>query len=251
MTAWDELETELDQWLALGQRAQFWWRDDDAARETMALRRLLDVSSRRGVALALAVPPALATDSIGDLVSGARRCTALQHGFAHKNHAGAQQKKCELGDDRPLQSVLDELRQGHERLQGLMAEAFLPVVVPPWNRIGDRVLAELAGLGFTGISTYTGRRHAQRHGLVQCNTHVDIIDWKGSRGFVGLEVALGMTLSHLRAKRTGDADPTEPTGLLSHHLQHDEDCWQFVDEFIGTTRKHPAVTWRSATEIFR
>ncbi len=45
-------------------------------------------------------------------------------------------------------------------------------------------------------------------------------------------------------------DPDEPTGLLTHHLEHDEPCWAFIDRLLEETRGHPAVRWLSAEEIF-
>jgi hypothetical protein len=55
----------------------------------------------------------------------------------------------------------------------------------------------------------------------------------------------------LRARRTGEADFDEPTGLLTHHLAHDEAAWAFVDGFLAALRRHPAVALVDAGTLFR
>jgi hypothetical protein len=54
----------------------------------------------------------------------------------------------------------------------------------------------------------------------------------------------------LRARRTGEADTLEPTGLLTHHLAFDDAAFGFVAELIARTREHPAVTWLDARRAF-
>ena len=51
-------------------------------------------------------------------------------------------------------------------------------------------------------------------------------------------------------RRTGEMDDAEPTGLLSHHLVHDEAAWRFIDDYIEATKSHPAARWISAREAF-
>jgi hypothetical protein len=125
----------------------------------------------------------------------------------------------------------------------------LPVLVPPWNRIAPDVVAALPRLGLRGISCY-GARPAADAGLVRVNTHVDIIDWHGTRGFVGTEAALALLVGHLSARRTGTGDREEPTGLLTHHLVHDEASWVFIGKLLGHLRGNRAVRWIAAREAF-
>ena len=84
----------------------------------------------------------------------------------------------------------------------------------------------------------------------QTNVHVDIIDWQGTRGFVGSVAALEQVVRHLRRRRTGEVDADEPTGLMTHHGFHDEGCWRFIDEFLRRTRAHPVVRWLDAKDAF-
>lgn len=250
MSGWNELDRELDAWRQNGCRAELWWRDDDAERPGDALYRLLRLSKAYDVPLGIAVSPALADPALGRAVGTEFECIVLQHGYAHVNHAPMRQKKSELGDHRPLDVVGSELIDGLDRMQQLFGDHFLPVMVPPWNRAADTVVAELSKLGFTGISEYLLRTHALDHGLVRCNTHVDIINWRNNETFVGIESALELLLTHLRKKRDGLIDPGEPTGLLTHHLRHDEQSWDFIDQLLARTTAHPGVTWLNHRDIF-
>ena len=248
--SWNKLSRELDHWGQQSRTADLWWRDDDAERPGQALGRLMHLSASHGVPAAIAVSPALADPALASAVAAEFRCTVLQHGYAHLNHAPAGQKKNELSDHRPWQITESELRQGLVQMKNLFGKHFLPVLVPPWNRIAVGVLARLGGMGFTGVSGYLARNNVLDHGLVRCNTHVDIVNWREHDRFVGTERALQLLTDHLEARRTGQADAKEPTGLLTHHLRHDEEAWTFIDQLLAFGARHPVVRWRSAAEIF-
>lgn len=248
--SWDALREELDLWQRRRRRVELWWRDDDAEQPSAALHRLACIASDHGAPLALAVSPALATEALGRMVADEPGCIVLQHGYRHVNHAPPDRKKCEFGDDRPMADMLEELRMGLERMLALFDGRFLPVMVPPWNRMSPAVLAELNAVGFNGISGYLARVHAVDCGLRRCNTHVDIIDWRGGRRFVGTVSAIDLLVRHLAAKRGGQADPGEPTGLLTHHLCHDTACWTFVEDLLRVTQEHPAARWLAPRDIF-
>lgn len=82
------------------------------------------------------------------------------------------------------------------------------------------------------------------------NTHVDVIDWRGSRGFVGEDFALNLATRHLQARRNGSADAHECTGWLTHHAVHDEAAWSFLAMLLERTRRTDGVRWRAATDLF-
>jgi len=83
-------------------------------------------------------------------------------------------------------------------------------------------------------------------GLLQVNTHLDLMDWRGHRGFVGEDAALATLVRALGAGRiTG-----EPVGVLSHHLAMDEGAWDFLRSLMGRARTMPGVTLPAAHRIF-
>ena len=246
------LEAELDRWSAGGRRATLWWRDDDACLATPALARLLAIAAAHSVPLALAVIPARFSGELVMALDAAPGCSVLQHGFQHRNHAPVGERSCELGAHRPLAVSAAELVRGRERLQSAFGARFLPVLVPPWNRIAPALVATLAGLGYRGLSTFAPRTAVSAApGLVQCNAHVDPIAWRHGRTFIGEDEAAARLAAHLRLRRHESVDATEPTGLLSHHLDFDDAAWQFVENVLARTRAHPAVEWLSAEAAFR
>ena len=246
MSTWADLEAEAAHWAESGRTADLWWRDDDAADARPALDRLLALHRHAGVPLALAVVPALATRALADRLGHEPGIDLLQHGYAHVNHATPDEKKIELGPQRPAMLVLGELGTGRMALERLFGARPLAVLVPPWNRIAAALVPTLPEIGFTGLSTFGPRQRTHPvRGLVAVNTHVDLIDWKG-RTFVGEAAALGALVSTLaRARISG-----EPIGVLSHHLAMDAQAWDFLRSLWEIAPKMPGLRIRPARELF-
>ena len=240
---WAVLTAELDAWAAAGRVATFWWRDDDATRCGARLSRLLDLAG--ATALTLAVIPAAARENLAARLEDHRaaggRVAVVQHGYAHVNHAPPPERKAEYGPHRPVDAMIAELANGRTGLESLFGDTFRPILVPPWNRIAPALVSRLGAAGLSGLSAF-GARPAGT-GPSVTNAHVDIIDWRGSRGFAGEDATLGAAISHLAARRTGAADADEPTGLLTHHRDHDDACWRFVDRLVAAVASHPAGLW--------
>jgi hypothetical protein len=225
-----------------------WWRDDDAERPTPALDRLLDMAA--GVPLALAVIPGRAIAPLAQLLASRPDLRVLQHGWMHANHAAADEKKCELGPQRPLPMIMDELAAGWRRLAGLFGPLAIAVLTPPWNRMTETLVPLLATAGYLGLSTAGPRRQAEPSpGLRQVNTHADLAAWPTGR-FIGSASALGLIVTHLAARRAGHVDAAEPTGLLTHHLVMDRETEVFIARFLALTREHRAARWLGAAEAF-
>lgn len=251
MSVWAQLHDELEAWDAAGQSACFWWRDDDAVEPTPALERLLALAAERGTPLCLAVVPTAARPELAAALRQSPETAVAVHGYAHVNHAAACERKAEFGPQRPLEPMLAELAEGRARLEALFGNTLRPILVPPWNRIAPPLVPRLPELGFAGLSTYRARAaESPAPGLVQVNTHVDIVAWREGRRFLGAEAALSLAVEHLAAKRGGGADAAEPTGLLTHHLVHDEHAWDFVAAFVEATQQHAATRWLSAAAAF-
>jgi hypothetical protein len=244
---WDSLARECDAWTALGRRVELWWRDDDAVADTPALRRLLAAAR---VPLALAVIPARLEPSLPALLERHGSVRVLQHGFDHTNRAPAGGKKSEFPATRSWAEVARDLAEGRDRLAMAFRAGFVPALTPPWNRIDAGHASRLGQLGYRGLTTYLARKTGKTPGILEVNTHVDVIDWRGGRGFLGLAATLGLLVRHLAAKRLGEADPGEPTGLLTHHLVHDTETWEFLGALLDWCAKRPDINWRSAADLF-
>ncbi|MEJ7668428.1 MAG: polysaccharide deacetylase family protein [Casimicrobiaceae bacterium] len=251
MSAWARLDDELDAWHASGRRATLWCRDDDGYRDGAPLRRLLEIGRAENVPIALAIIPAALEPSLADAVAEFALATIVQHGYAHCNHAPSGTRNCELSAHRPVAESVAELAQGRVRLVREFATRFTAVLVPPWNRIDAEVVARLPEAGFSGLSTFGPRARAYAaSGVSQFNTHVDLIAWRRGRAFIGVDTAIDRMVGHLRARRDGNADPAEPTGILTHHVNLDDAAWHFLAELFARTRAHKAVAWLDVVGVF-
>ena len=244
---WESLARECDAWAAAGRPVELWWRDDDAVADTPALRRLL---AQAGGPIALAVIPARLEPSLPALLKSHGSVSVLQHGFDHRNRAPAGGKKSEFPATRPWAEVADDLANGRDRLATAFGGQFVPALTPPWNRIDPGHADQLGGLGYRGLTTYLARKQPAVTGVTLVNTHVDVIDWQGTRGFLGLAATLQLLVQHLAAKRLGRADPAEPTGLLTHHLVHDTETWEFLGALRDWCANKPVIKWRRAADLF-
>jgi hypothetical protein len=249
MSNWHQLEGELALWREAGRTAELWWRDDDAIDTGPELDRLLALHRETAMPLALAIVPAHATTALAERLATEPGVDLLQHGYAHVNHAvPGEGKKEELGPHRPAMIVLGEVGTGWLAMERLFGGRALSVMVPPWNRITPALVPTLPEIGFSGLSTFGPRQRARPvRGLLQINTHVDLINWQAGRGFVGEEAALAALVGALSYARKETA---EPVGLLSHHLAMDGGAWDFLRSFWQRTKTMPGLRVRSACELF-
>ncbi len=250
-TLWAALDAELDLWAAGGRPATFWLRDDDAIEPTAALDRLFDLTAATETPLALAVIPAGASAGLARRLAAAKDASVLQHGYAHANHAAAGEKKSEFAERRPLPEMTGEIVRGRAALLRLFGEAALPVLAPPWNRISPGVVARLGACGLTGLSRFTSRKAPEAApGVVEANTHVDLIDWRGGRTGKPVQTVLQEIAVTLRDRREGRADRDEPTGLLTHHLVMDAAAWSALEATLARLGRDSRATWLGAPAIF-
>ena len=248
-SSWALFEAEIGRCRDAGRRVDFWWRDDDAFRMDPAVSRLAALAADSGVPLALAVVPQATESSAFEALN--QMVTVIQHGVDHKNRAVAGEKKNEFPAIESPGTAVVRLCDGLRRLHASAPHRVIPVLAPPWNRLSPSLVPLLAEAGFRGLSTYGPRlAKSPAPGLTQINTHVDIIDWKGNRGFCGVESALAQAVRHLAAKRTGAADETEPTGWLSHHAVHDQASWAFLQRLFSSTQSSDVIRWRTAQSLF-
>lgn len=235
-----------------GQPVAIWWRDDDAVAPSPALERLLALSRDSGTPVAIASIPMAAHADLAVRLAGEPGATLLVHGYIHVNHAAAGEKSAEFGAHRPLTARAAEAQAGLRRLRD-MAEAagaaFAPVFVPPSNRLAPDLPAALAGFGYRGLSTFRDRAAREAvPGLIQVNTHLDPIDWRGTRSAIDPDALIAQTAHAILARLDGRADPREPIGLLTHHRVHDACVWDLTRHWLalfedaeGVSRPDPAA----------
>ncbi len=232
MAVWQDLDDELDAWAGANRTAAFWWRDDDLEASSDGLDALLAL--RRGLAIpvALAAIPATAQPALSGLLRAESDTVILQHGYDHANRAPPGAKKAEFAASRSQAQVVGQLIEGRTRLGRMFGDRFRPILVPPWNRIDAELVALLPKAGFIGLSAFAGRRPENPvQGLPRADCHVDVIDWRGGRDFVGVEAALDQALKALSdLRRMGSA---RAVGILTHHRVMDRPAWDFLAALAG------------------
>lgn len=242
-TNWQAFDNELACWRDAGRTARFWLRDDDAVTATRALDRLLSL----GVPVTIASVPVGATPELAARLEGETHADVAVHGYAHKNHAPPGEKKQEIGLYRGREVMLGELAKGFALLRQLFGARLLPLLVPPWNRIDAALVADMPALGFKGLSTYGGRNVNPGPALAIIDTHVDIIDWRGTRGGRPLGQVIAEITAALAARRNFVSD--EPVGILAHHLVHDAAAWKFLDELVMRISRESGAAWISCRRL--
>lgn len=234
----DLLLRALDRRADAGVPVQLWMRDDDAVSPSGTLDRLLRLTEDQKIPLTLAVIPKFAGPTLAKSLLSLHNVTVAVHGWGHINHAGPNEKKQELGAHRSLATVLDELKHGFDHLHQLFPSKFTPVLVPPWNRIAPVVIAALPNLGFKAVSIFGKETIAA---LPMVNTHVDLMDWRSTRG--------GRSFDVLFAELAAEVGRGGPVGFLTHHLDHDARAWEFIELLIALTVDHSGCYWTSLPSL--
>jgi hypothetical protein len=231
---WSSLDLALDRAQDQGRPIRFWWRDDDAVADTPQLDRLLGLAKRYEAGIGLAVIPANIEASLAARLVDEPKAFALVHGWSHANHASAGEKKAEFGAHRALDIMAAQAERSLHLAKDRLGAKLLPVFVPPWNRISRELIPHLPHLGLQGLSTFRDRTAAYpAAGLVQINTHIDPIDWHGTRSLADPALIVGSLAKAVERRISSDADADEPIGLLTHHLVHDDVIWTLCERLIA------------------
>ncbi|MCL4766802.1 MAG: polysaccharide deacetylase family protein [Hyphomicrobiaceae bacterium] len=244
---WAPVREELARWQDAQCVARLWLRDDDAVAVTPLLIRLSSLCAGSGVPWLVAAVPCHASEELAGWLAEQPLAEAAAHGWTHRNHAMPGARKQEFPVERPGTEIRHELGLARARLGALFGAKGVPILVPPWNRIGPEVAALLPDLGYRALSTLGRKPVFQAPAPIrELNAHIDIIDWRGSRGG-GDPDELAAGLARELAWARGGGQPA--VGILTHHLVHDTAAWRFLEELFAETASHGAVRWSRASEL--
>jgi hypothetical protein len=248
---WSALHDALARLSGDGRSLTLWWRDDDAVRPTPALERLIGMARRYGMPVAVAVVPAKADGALGQRLAAEPLASVLVHGLAHDNHAPEGEKKSEFGPHRPLDRLVADASLALETARARLGHGPEPIFVPPWNRLAADLVPRLSAVGYRGLSTFgAAARREPAPGLVQIDTHIDLIDWHGTRGLRCESDIIATVTGAVVEVARNIMDEAEPIGLLTHHLVHDEDTWTFCERLLETFAGRPGIRVAAATQLF-
>ncbi|MEM9224035.1 MAG: hypothetical protein AAGB11_16765 [Pseudomonadota bacterium] len=234
-TALARLKTHFDACAERGTPRKVWWRDDDATRPGPKLESLVRNARNAGATVAVAAIPADAEPRL------LRYCEAeglavLQHGVAHKNHQ-TEGKSAELGNAQPIATILDGLLAARDRLA---CDVFLPVLVPPWNRMRPDLGPALLAAGYVGVSLFG--TDTSDTDLKRVDTHIDPVAWRSDRSLLSDD--------RLTAMVEAAAGIDGPIGFLTHHKVHDEAIDDFIVAFASLVADHPGAEWVEPKALF-
>lgn len=245
----EPLHRELSNWREAGLHCRFWWRDDDLIADSPNFRQLCALAIQTGVQVMCSVIPAQLDVAFAATLRSDELMIFVQHGYAHVNHEQTSNPKSEFGPVRPLAQRLSDLRAGREKLEELLGENFVKVLVPPWNRLHDDMLTHLGSMGYVGLSQHGARGPSQiAPGVALVNTHVDILNWNAP-GIERVRPAahIASELARLlERKRLDRRDLHEPIGILSHHRVMDPNSWTVLAYMLESCQK----LWCRPRELF-
>jgi len=247
---WSPLDDALQRAADKGCAIAFWWRDDDAVAHTPALDRLLALAAGLRVPLVLAPIPARVEPSLAARLSDESWVGVTVHGLRHTNHAPPGKAKTEFGPNRSLDTLKADADAGLRAAQARFGVRLNPIFVPPWNRIAPALAAALPALGYCGLSGF-GERAAREvtAGLIQVNTHLDPIAWRGDRSLTDPDALVAKLVRSIDSRLSGAAYP-EPIGVLTHHLAHDEAVWTFCEALLERLVAQPVSRFPSIDAVF-
>ncbi len=214
----------------------FFFRDDDAGWDDVALAALLDAFEPHGLPLDVAAIPEETTAETAHLLttraaSGRNDVVVHQHGLRHVNHE-AEGRKCEFGVSRSREQQLDDVAQGRDLMGSLFGD--VPAVfTPPWNRCAPWTPEVLAELGFAVLSRDVTAGLAGVPGLAEVPVTVD---WFAKVRKVPVDRAGRGTL--LAAAAASDA----PVGVMLHHAVTPAEDRADLGELLALVAGHPAAT---------
>ncbi len=240
------LLTELDRWSAAGRTARLWLRDDDAVAPTPALDALLSRLRAHGAPCLLAVIPLLVEPALADRLREEPLVRVAMHGVRHLNHALPGGRKAETPMERGLDAIVSEWTVARRRLIELFGPEAGHWYVPPWNRIGPEVAVKLADIGFRAVSTFAANDLGLAPPMLQRNTHVDVIDWRGGR--IGRPAgAVWGTLPMLSPWRAGTIGA--PLASFCTISSTTPLPGRPLDAIMDEVSTHPAARWSHPDEL--
>jgi hypothetical protein len=243
---WSPLATELQLWASNGRKPLLWLRDDDAIKPNAALDRLLSMCSSYRVPAVLAVIPEPSGAELADHLKDSKLINVAVHGWRHTNHAASGEKKQELGSHRPIMEIVFELERGFTKLKSLHGDRFLPMLVPPWNRMNGALLGHLPAIGFQCVSSYgDALAGCGTHELAIVNTHIDIMDWSSRHGRDHATLIADLVLALRKSREAAYC----PVGILAHHRDHDETAWSFLDQLFEMTAGDGVCAWLDGEKL--
>ena len=246
--SWKKLSDELKKWEGINRTPIFWLRDDDITKGNSNIFRLINLCESNDTSLYLAAIPAEIDLKLVNKIKDYSKVYFFQHGYTHRNHSPGKISKSEFSSIREIDTMNSEIQKGFKILSDCCGEKFLPVFVPPWNRMTEKLFPFLPKLG---LKAYSGKKTSftKIKEIFIRDAHVDIINWKNNRKFIGEIIAIKEIVNQLVSTRKNQSVTTMPTCILTHHKVMGDDSFLFLETLIKKSKELGAI-WGSPEEIF-
>ena len=86
-------------------------------------------------------------------------------------------------------------------------------------------------------------------GLARLDTHIDPVDWHAGRGLHPPPALLAKLAERVERLAGFPPGPAAPTGILTHHLVHDDATFAFVDALLHFLARGGLTRWLSGAML--
>ena len=214
---------------------RIFFRADDIGRIDSNFTRLLQLFADFDMPLCLAVVPRWLDADNWQLIRSLAEKEQLfcwhQHGFDHSNHE-AVGKKCEFGKNRTIEAVRKDILAGKIKLEQLLADSFLPVFTPPWNRCSEAAMHVLQELDFLALSRSAGSLPPPPAGLMDLAINIDL----HTRRETNPEQAMHNLMTECRTALESGC-----MGFMLHHQRMNANAFLFLEHLLRAINSHPGL----------
>ncbi|MEA2114312.1 MAG: polysaccharide deacetylase family protein [Thermodesulfobacteriota bacterium] len=154
-----------------------------------------------------------------------------QHGFNHSNHE-AVGKKCEFGENRLSKAIRKDILAGKNKLEQLLADSFLPVFTPPWNRCSKAAMRVLQELDFVAVSRSINVQPQSPAGLPDLAINIDL----HTRKETDPKQAMDNLLAECRTALESGC-----MGFMLHHQRMNNNAFLFMEYLFKAIHSDPRL----------
>ena len=248
-----DLPDDLDQQLAelfataagLPAPVRIFFRADDVGRIDSNFIPMMELFAEYNMPLCPAlVPEWLDADNWQRIISLAQKENLFcwhQHGFNHVNHESVG-KKCEFGESRSIEAIRNDILAGKMKLEQLLADSFLPVFTPPWNRCSAAAMQIVQELNFSALSRSTNVQPLPPAGLPDIAINIDL----HTRRETDPEQGIANLLAECRA-----ALQTGCMGFMLHHQRMNTTAFLFLRHLFQAINSEPRLVSCTFRELLQ
>ena len=218
------------------------FRADDIGAPGKTFTQMIHLFQKHAVPLNLAVVPTWLTPTRWATLQKSCDTTPHlwnwhQHGWRHINHEPAG-KNQEFGPARTRGEKYRDLSRGQAHLQKLLADAFIPVFTPPWNRMDQEGLDIVQERGFKAVSR--DKNAVPTTDLPDFQITIDLHITKETEPLAALQAMLNALEKDIAAGHCG---------VMLHHQRMNRFALEGLDQLLAVVANTPGVQVKGFREM--